>query len=174
MPLPTALQLTYKTVWQIPNETVKKDTLELWRRYNALPEGQEEDRLKLVCVVAYNNKDHDQLVGVSTILIEYCHTVQAKIALFRCLVHEEYRRSGVATELAVRCKGVMAAWSTTHPAANLAGFGTIVESPHLTRLTTRPIWPRTGMILVGHTQRGLQIRLVWFEHAVLPSVLKKR
>ena len=128
MPLPTSLHLTYKTVWQITNETVKKEALELWRSYNALPEGQEEDRLKCLCVVAYNNGT--DLVGVSTILLKYFNVVKANIALFRCLVKEEYRRSGVATELAVRCKVVMEEWSKTHPAEKLAGFGTIPESPN--------------------------------------------
>lgn len=168
MPLPTSLHLTYKTVWQIKNEKVKKDALELWRSTGSLPEGQEKDRLKSLCVVAYNG---NELAGVSTIGIDYFNNVKANIAWFRCLVKDEYRRSGVATELAARCKGVMEEWSKTHPADKLHGFGTIVESPNLTSMTKRPIWPRTGMILVGHTQKGLQIRLVWFDHAYLGTFL---
>ena len=166
MALPTTLHLKYKTVWKIDNPKVCKDALELWKSLGILPAGQEEDRLKSLCVVAYHG---NELAAVSTIGIEYFNNVQAKAAWFRCCVKEEYRRSGIATELAVRCKSVMENWSKEHPREKVLGFGTVVESPNLTSMTKRPIWPRTGMILVGHDKRGLQIRYVWFDHARLTS-----
>mmetsp|Transcript_1544 Transcript_1544/g.3292 ORF Transcript_1544/g.3292 Transcript_1544/m.3292 type:complete len:164 (+) Transcript_1544:114-605(+) len=159
-----SLELEYKNVWKIDDASVRKDALELWRSLKALPAGQEEDRLNSLCVVAH---DGDELAAVSTIGITYDTAVYAKVAWFRCLVKDKYRQRGIATELAARCKVALEDWAKTHPYEKVMGFGTVVESPHLTSTSKRPIWPRTGMVLVGHTQAGQQIRLVWFEHALL-------
>ena len=49
-------------------------------------------------------------------------------------------------------------------------MATIVESPALDEFSKRPVWEAPGMmglVLVGYTQRGRQIRISWFEHARL-------
>ena len=161
-------QLSYKTVWKTDNPKIRADALNLWKNSlgNGLqiPPGQEQDRLNSLCVVAY---DGSEMAAVSTVGINYFNNVQAKIAWFRCCVGANYREQGIATELAAKCKVAMEKWSKNHPAERVMGYGTIVESPHLNTISKRPIWPKTGMILVGHTQAGQQIRLVWFEHAFL-------
>ena len=73
MALPTTLHLKYKTVWKIDNPKVCQDALELWKSLDILPAGQEEDRLKSLCVVAYHGSE---LAAVSTIGIEYFNNVQ--------------------------------------------------------------------------------------------------
>ena len=40
---------------------------------------------------------------------------------------------------------------------------TVVESQQLRR--KNPMWERSGLMLVGYKQNGLQIRLAWFKHA---------
>jgi len=161
-------KLTYKTVWKTDNPQVRFDAQHLWETSLGdglqIPPGQLQDRLKSLCVVVYNGSE---MAAVSTVGIGYFNNVQAKVAWFRCCVGEKYREQGIATELAAKCKVVMEEWSKNHPADRVLGFGTIVESPHLTSISKRPIWPKTGMILVGHTQNGQQIRFVWFKHAFL-------
>jgi hypothetical protein len=123
--------LSYKIVWRTDNDTVRRDALALWRSMNILPPGTEEDRVSSLCIVAY---DGDALAAVSTIGIDYYVNVRANIAWFRCLVKDEYRQHGVATELAARCRVFMEEWSQTNPAEKVMGFGTFVESPHLSHM----------------------------------------
>lgn len=123
--------LSYKIVWRTNDDTVRTDALALWRSMRILPPGTEEDRLNSLCVVAY---DGDALAAVSTIGIDTYVNVRAKIAWFRCLVKDEYRQRGVATELAARCKVFMEEWSKANPAEKVMGFGTFVESPHLSHM----------------------------------------
>ena len=85
------------------------------------------------------------------------------VGMFRCVVSEPYRRRLIATELVVRCKEVLAQWSLDNPQEELLAFGTVVESQHLRR--KNPMWERSGLMLVGYKQNGLQIRLAWFKHA---------
>jgi len=50
-------------------------------------------------------------------------------------------------------------------------MATIVESPMLDEVSKIPVWPNApglnGLVLVGYTSVGRQLRVSWFEHARL-------
>jgi hypothetical protein len=73
----------------------------------------------------------------------------------------------LATELAGRCVEVLKAWSLDHPDEMLKGMAAVIQSPELSEKCRDPVWPRTGLTVIGYTPRGEQIRLVWFDHARL-------
>ena len=154
--------IEYRNVWRKDDAKVRADALDLWRSLNILPPGQEDDRLNSLCVVAYVG---EELAAVSTIGINMFPAVKAKVAWFRCLVKPEYRQRSIAKELGHRCKDAMEEWSAGRPAEKVLAYGTIVESPHLTHISRMPVWPKSGLTLVGHTGKGQQIRIAWFKHA---------
>lgn len=158
--------LEFKIAWRKDDSHIREDALRVWRRMKAITPSQEDERLNSLCVVAYDGED---LVGVSTVGITVYAPVRAKVAWFRCLVLPAYRKKGVATEFAVRCKDVLEEWSKQRPAEKLMAFGTVVETPNLGSLYRKPVWPRTGLTLVGHTKKQQQIRLVWFGHALFEA-----
>jgi hypothetical protein len=131
----TEPNLTYKTVWRLNDPHAKSDAISLWRSLNILPPGTEDDRASSLCIVAYDaSTNNNKLAAVSTVGIEYSSLVRAKVAWFRCLVKEEYRKSGVATELAYRCRVHMEKWAKKYPEEDVMAFGTLVENPYLKHL----------------------------------------
>jgi hypothetical protein len=58
-----------------------------------------------------------------------------------------------------------------HPQEKVLGMATIVESPMLDEVSKIPFWPNApglnGLVLVGYTSVGRQLRVSWFEHARL-------
>ena len=156
--------IVYSDVWQQVDAQVQADAIAMWRGLRALPPGTEEDRTKSLCIVAYVGAD---LIGVSTIGLRQVDLVRSRFGFFRCLVVPEYRQQSVATELAVRCLKALAAWSEENPQENVKGMGAIIESALLTEKSRQPVWPKTGLTVVGYTPKGEQIRLAWFKHARL-------
>ncbi len=157
-------EVSYIDVWQQEDARVQADAIALWRNLKALPSAAEEDRAKYLCVVAYVDAD---LVGVSTIDLRTMEAVKSRVGFFRCLVIPSYRQQSVATELTVRCYKVLETWSLDNPNEQLKGMGAVIESAHLTEKSKDPIWPLTGLTVIGYTPRGDQIRLAWFNHARL-------
>ena len=91
--------------------------------------------------------------------------LRARFFFFRCLVDPEVRRRQIARQLAVNSRDALSVWSAQHPEAQMAGMATVVESPLLRELARTPVWPSSGLSLVGYTDNNQQIRVVWFEHA---------
>ena len=49
-------------------------------------------------------------------------------------------------------------------------MATLVESPALDEFSKAPVWQSpgiNGLVLIGYTGKGRQIRVSWFEHARL-------
>ena len=45
------------------------------------------------------------------------------------------------------------------------GMGCLVQGVELSAKKAQPIWPISGLRLVGYSDQGDQIRVVWFKHA---------
>jgi hypothetical protein len=65
-----------------------------------------------------------------------------------------------------RC-GRRLAWSRDNPDEALMGMAAHIQSSDLSEKCREPVWPRTGLAVIGYAPSGDQIRLVWFKHARL-------
>ena len=91
---------------------------------------------------------------------------RCRLAIYRCLVAPEYRRTGIARDLTIFSRELLEAWSRENPAEKLLGMAAIVENPHL-ELSHIPVWPKSRLALAAYTRDGQQIRIAWFAHARL-------
>jgi hypothetical protein len=158
-------ELELRPAWRRDDTGIEADAIAFWRRLGALPRNvSPQNRAKELCVAAYRN---GELTGVSTIALQVFPQIKARLGLFRCLVDPAHRRAHVARRLAVASRDLLSDWSLAHPREKVLGMATIVESPDLAEFAKQPVWPASGLVLVGHTRLGHQIRLVWFEHARL-------
>lgn len=154
-------EITYKVAWQKKDEKIMKDACAFWVEAGALKEqSQGVRRAQLLGVVAY---DGDKLVAVSTIAVGMESQVHAKVCYFRCIVHPEYRRRGIATELANRCLVVSEEWSKENPTHQAMAFVIRVETPSLVMKTYKPVW-NDKLSFIGYSE-GLPVYLRWFKHA---------
>lgn len=156
------MAITYKVAWQKKDEKIMDEACALWVELGALKEAsQGKQRAELLSVVAY---DGDKLVAVSVIQVGMLPQVHAKVCLFRCIVHPEYRRRGIATELATRSLVVSEEWSKENPKHQAMAFAIRVETQNLLAKTYQPVW-NNKLTFIGYTQDGLPLYLRWFGHA---------
>jgi GNAT superfamily N-acetyltransferase len=153
-----------KPAWRRDDPAIAADVTAFWDRLRALPEGvSPRDRLSELCVAAYRD---GALAGVSTVALGDLAAVRARVGYFRCLVAPHHRRSGLATDLLLRSRELVEAWARDNPEEGVMGLAAVIENVGLD-IAARPVWPRSRMTLIGHTPAGLQIRLSWFDHALV-------
>ena len=166
--MPEADDIRFVDVWRRDDAKVVADVVAFWKRLGALPPGTaSEERAKELCTAAYRG---DELIGVSTMVLDILPQLKARFGFFRCLVAPDYRRQGLAYRLGVHCRNLLAEWSKLHPQEKVRGMATIVESPALDEFSKAPVWQSpgiNGLVLIGYTGKGRQIRVSWFEHARL-------
>jgi GNAT superfamily N-acetyltransferase len=155
-------EISYKIAWQKKDKKISKDACRLWTEMGAIREpSQGIERSQLLCVVAY---DGDKMVAVSTIQVGPQPQVYSKACFFRCVVHPDYRRRRIATELAKRCLVVTEEWSLENPSYQVLAFVIRVETPLLVLKSYKPVW-NNKLNFIGYTQEGLPLYLYWFKHA---------
>lgn len=155
----------YHAVWPECPPDWQDRVREFWRSQGLLTDEAEIGRrLRQICCLASLS---DRLVGVSTARLALIPQLRASFFFFRCAVLPEFRQQGVARALAVRCRDTLSDWSRRNPEAHACGMATVVESPLLSEFAKLPQWPASGLSLIGYTEQGQQLRIVWFEHARL-------
>lgn len=157
-------EVLFEPAWRRDDPKFAADALALWRRLDAVPPQVAEGRVKELCAVAQHG---GELVGVSTVVLDHLPQLGYRFGLFRCLVDPAYRQQGLARSLAVYSRDLLARWSKDHPEEAVVGMATVVESPKLDEFGKLPVWPASGLTLMGYTEKDLQIRIVWFDHASL-------
>jgi hypothetical protein len=157
-------EMLFQPAWRLDDPKIAADALALWRRLDAMPPQVAESRVKELCAVAQHG---GEVVGVSTVALDHLPQLGYRFGLFRCLVDPAFRQQGVARSLAVYSRDLLAGWSKDHPEEAVVGMAAVVESPTLDELSRLPVWPASGLTLMGYTENNLQIRIVWFDHAAL-------
>jgi hypothetical protein len=150
--------------WRLNDQNIERQAIQFWRTLNILPRGVEpEARAKELCAIAHRGVE---VAGVSTVSIEELRFLRSRFAMFRCAVAPPHRLSHVAYELTVFSRALLERWSLEHPEEPVKGMGLIIEA-EIGKRAQQPLWPVTGLTLVGFTPQGLQIRVAWFPHARL-------
>lgn len=157
------------TLWQNRDPDAAGQAMALWDRLGVLPAGVSgRERAAQLCGAAFVG---GALAGVSTVALGVLPQLKARFGFFRCLVVPEHRRRHLARQLAVHARQVLAGWSKANPREKVLGMVSVVENPRLAETSKLPVWSapgiENGLLLVGHTLRGHQIRVSWFEHARL-------
>jgi len=119
-------------------------------------------RSKQACVVAY---DGDKVVGVSTMTLDVSQTMWCRIGYLRCMVAKNYRRCGIASELAIACKKVLTTYAANHPKEKLKAMGILIDRRQFGKKGNQPIWPKSGLVITGYNELGMQMRLAWLDNA---------
>jgi hypothetical protein len=158
-------QIVYLDVWQDCPADLQERVRRLWTVSGALRDEVEiEHRLLQLCFLGLHDRD---VIGVSTVCRGLVEPLGREFYFFRCLVASAYRRHGVATQLAVRCRNRLESWALDHPDEGVSGMATVVEAPELAKRSRLPVWPNSGLTLIGYNERGQQMRVVWFKHVLL-------
>jgi hypothetical protein len=149
-----------RPAWRRHDEAIERDAVAFWRRLGILPSGvAPEDRAKELVAAAYRD---GALIGVSTATLNRIESLRGRFAVIRAATDPAHRRTHVAIALAVASRELLERWAEAHPEEKIAGMAGVVENREIAARLAEPVWPVTGLHLVGHTPEGRQIRVAWF------------
>ncbi len=162
------LNVQFVNCWLKDDWKVEADTKAFWEKLGLINAAERERRVKELCGACYLD---GQLVAVSTVTINMVPQVRARIGMYRCAVDPEHRRQDLAERISGYTRQVLELWSVENPQEKVLGFGAIIQANELMRKAQEPIWHDWGtdMVLVGFTQRGEQIKIGWFRHAIFET-----
>lgn len=157
------LGVEWRTAWKRADPVIEADAKALWRRLSLLPGGIDADqRADELVSAAYVD---GALVAVSTAFVREIEFLRARFAMFRCVTAPEFRGHSVARKIAGHSREVLEQWSYDHPQLEVKGMATVVQNADIKAKPRGAIWRTSGLVLVGYTDVGEQIRVAWFEHA---------
>lgn len=149
--------------WQREDFALQRAAIDYWLESGLLPAGVDaRARARQLTVVAFAG---EIVAGVATAIVRPMPQVKAKLAMFRCSVAPEHRRSGVAAEMAAASRDLIEAWAKGNPQFEVQGMGCVVQGAELQLKKEQAVWPISGLNLVGYNARGEQVRVVWFKGA---------
>lgn len=158
--------VTLVPAWLLNDARVAEDAKAFWQRLRALPPNVSADQRTMeLCAAAYIK---NELVGVSTISLEYHPGLRSRLGIFRCLVSPDHVQRRIAKRLTDYSRGLLENWSKQNPQEKVLGMAFSLESPKFDLLRKRPVWRGANDVyywLIGYAPNGNQIRLTWFAHA---------
>jgi hypothetical protein len=158
--------VTLVPAWQLHDARIADDAKAFWRRLRVLPPSVSADQRAMeLCAAAYIK---NELVGVSTISLEYHPGLRSRLGIFRCLVSPDHTQRRIAKRLTDYSRGLLENWSKQNPQEEVLGMAFTLESQKFELLRKRPVWRGTNNAyywLIGYAPNGNQIRLTWFAHA---------
>lgn len=159
--------VVFRPAWHLADPVIERDAEAFWRRENLLAADMPlQERMSELCMAGYD--DEGALIAVSTAKIEYVGFLGCKLALFRCAVASDKRRSRLATVIMAHSREHLEQWSLAHPEEAVMGMITVTQTDAFDTRPQRGILRSSHLGFVGWTAAGNPIRVAWFEHGRVP------
>ena len=139
--------------------------LEFWRRENALgDEVQAQQRLREVVLHAVN--DTGDIAGVCTAIPITLPRLGQPMYYYRCFIGKDWRKTRLVFRLLIRAFEVLEdhARNNAYPCI---GVVMELENSRFGKALRAPVWPSTGFVYIGKSQRKLELRVRYFRGARL-------
>jgi hypothetical protein len=144
--------------WKLENPQYERDAIEMWKETGRLNPGvSAELRSKGLVALAYSGK---RLVGISTAQVLMHEPLRQRFAFMRLMIRPEAEKSGLVVPLTFLFRETLREWSLANPQADVAGYAAVIANRGY---GARPVL-NAGLTLVGHTEKGSQIRVQWWDH----------
>ncbi len=155
---------TLQRVLGQPDEALARELLDFWSARNALTPEQGHQRLPEVVALLRNAAG--EIVGVNSIgSARLALFANQRMHIYRCLLTEQAAEP--ADWLTLLLAGCDMLAEGVHPAGEGNEIGLLVRiaRPELQRAWPEAIWPRTGLVHAGFTDRGHQLRVRYHDDA---------
>jgi hypothetical protein len=156
----------FRIAWRRADSAIEQDVREFWRAMRLIAPPEIERRIPELVAAAYVD---NRLVAVSTAEFSMMPQLRARFAMYRCLVSPEYRRHHLSYRISGFSREVLENWSKENPHEKIAGMAAIIQAREYKLKQREPMWPEYGLNLnlVGYNNVGSQIRVAWFNHALV-------
>jgi hypothetical protein len=158
------MAITYVDVWKNVDAKAAQDALAFWHRENAMPPGEKaEDRVKELAYMAY---DDDRLIALTTVQVQDFPQLRQKFGFMRMMVASGLRMQHMSHPMSDGTKAALEKYALAHPEENIAGLAAIFQANGTGKY---PNSRGGGLVLIGYTAAGYQIRCSWFDHFRVPA-----
>jgi hypothetical protein len=150
--------LELRDVWRKNDAQTTADVTALWSRDAALaPETDPVARAKTLCVAAYAA---GEVVGVSTVEVEWMAQVRAHMAFLRVYVARAHRARKLIHPISAATYDAVERFALARPELRIGGLAAQVRSkPGI----YKPV-SEIGMVLIGYDAEDTPLIVRWFEH----------
>jgi GNAT superfamily N-acetyltransferase len=153
--------LVFHNLWEDPSEAVADAVLDLWTRERALPaRAQPLRRVEQALLAALDPSG--RAVAVCTAVKRYSPRLENVLYHYRSFVSADYRQQRLAGDLLVAARDYLEEHRGSEPEA--IGILLQLTAPVLQQ-KTEAVWPKSGMIFVGRSPRGEDLRVYYFRGA---------
>lgn len=151
-----------RIAWQRNDSRIEADAIAMWTRLGILPpEVKPEARAKQLAAAAYSD---GRIAAVATGVAEHIDFLRARFLVVRTMTVPEFRRTHAQLALALPTMKMFEEWAKANPEEKIAGLIAFVEPGAWGQAARMPRGPHFGWTLVGYTNDGKQVRVVWFDH----------
>ena len=167
---PSPAAFHFVTHW--PQGTPKDGAavLEFWRREKAIgDEAHAQQRLREVVLHACN--EAGEVAGICTAVALTLPRLGQPMYYYRCFIGSQWRSSRLVFDM------LNHAFDTLQDYTRQQGFPCIgvvleLENARFGKALRSPVWPKTGFIFIGRSQRNFDLRVRYFQGARLKASAK--
>ncbi len=158
--------IIFRSGWQANDPKIIEDVTRLWLRGGVKP-AIIDIRIGEICIVAYSG---DEVIAVATAYPHYDSHMRNKFFGYRCMTIPRFRQHNLAWRITAETVKVLQEWAAKHAAdQRIMGLMTVFETDKYLSGARWPLREKFGITLhfVGYTPAGEQIRVAWFDGAML-------
>jgi len=151
--------------WKQVTPELKAELLAFWQRNHAMAEGERSERAEqAVCI---GRDESGEICCVGTAFVAVLPRLQQPMYYYRQFFAESQRGQKQTVPFFNRCRETLQAYNASLPAPEALGVLVELESDLLATYYTRAYIPQADSTFIGYSPRGLQLRVSYFEGAML-------
>lgn len=153
-------------VWQQMTPALTRELVAFWREHNAIPDeaAAEQRAAQAVCLV---RDESGTLCGVGTALLKIIPRLRQPTYYYRQFFAKSLRGQHQELPFFQRCKQVLQQYNAGLQRPESLGILLEIENPKIAAAYKRAVEPGFDAVFIGYSPRGLQLRVSYFEGAVL-------
>jgi hypothetical protein len=151
--------------WKLDHTADDEAILAFWKSEGAVPDG-DKAKERLQQIVAHARDATGSVAGVCTVVPIQHPRLGQPLYYYRCFIGKTWRKSRLVFTLLIRAFETLEAYAREH---NYPCIGVILEleNSRFGNTLRAAVWPSTGFIYIGKSQRNLDLRLRYFRGARL-------
>ncbi len=159
-------KVEYRLGWQCHDQELIEDARQFWRDMDVMSEQDIDARSHQLCALAYVD---GKVAAASTVRLHDYTFLRARFAYYRTIVSPDFRRQNLASNLCAYSHDRLAQWAREKPEEKLKGLFIVLQAEEFEHRQHVPVIVQLDLrlVLVGYTQNGYQMRVVWFDDAIV-------
>ncbi len=165
-PLDGSLPYFIENVWEALTPELEAEVLAFWEECG-LVRTETDLRKRAQQAILLARDIRRKVIGVATVFNTFVQRLNNHVYVYRTLVAPPFRKIGVAISMLQTARDFLNDRYREGIDRTCIGLMFILENPELGKQFKQAIWPRTGFIFLGYNRKRQQVRIFYFDGAVI-------